>query len=476
MTKNTKNSIKFGTDGWRAIIAKDFTVENLGRVTQATSKWLLKKSKMPSVVIGYDCRFGGKFFAEVAAKVFCANGIRVFLSEDFASTPMVSLGTVKLQANLGVVITASHNPSAYNGFKLKGPYGGPLLPERIEEVEKLIPAKCAVNTDELDLQKFVKEDLLTYVDLETMYCEHAESAFDLAAIRNSNLRIAYDGMFGAGQNVLKRLLPDAVTLHCDFNPSFNGRAPEPIHRNLGELSGLIKNTGNIDLGFATDGDADRIGLYDNEGNFVDSHHIILLLINYLKKEKQMNGKVVTAFSVSPKIGKLCDHYKIDQQVTKIGFKHIAGIMVTEDVLIGGEESGGIAVKGHIPERDGIWIALLLMECMAGSGKSLQQLIADVYEVVGTFTFERSDLHLQEELKNRIVQNCENDAYQSFGNYKIQRIEKTDGYKYFFNDNEWLMIRASGTEPVLRNYAESDSLQSTLSILKAAEQTLLNTHV
>ncbi len=240
-----------------------------------------------------------------------------------------------------------------------------------------------------------------------------------------------------------------------------------------DFSGLIKAASNIDCGLATDGDADRIGLYDNEGNFVDSNHIILLLIKYLYEEKAMRGKVVTAFSVSPKVGKMCEHFGLEQQVTKIGFKHIAGIMVADDVLLGGEESGGIAIKGHIPERDGIWVGLTIWECMAKSGKSLQELIKDVYAIVGPFVCERSDLHLEEDLKNEIIENCKNNVYKSFGEYKIQRIETTDGYKYFFANDEWLMIRASGTEPVLRNYAESSSAKKTLSILEAAEQTLLN---
>lgn len=464
-------AIKFGTDGWRAIIAKDFTVDNVTRVAEATAKWLKKNYKKPSVVVGHDCRFGGELFAETTAKVFVSNGIKVFLAKGFVSTPMVSLGTLRLKADLGVVITASHNPAAYNGFKLKGSYGGPLLPEKIEEIEKMIPAKHSLDTEKLHVKDFIEKGLVEYVDLETMYCEHVEANFDLEAIRSSGLRWGYDAMFGAGQNVIKRLLPSAVMLHCDENPSFKGQAPEPIHKNLQEFSQLIKSE-KIDCGLATDGDADRIGLYDNEGRFVDSHHIILLLIKYLVEQKNMTGKVAIAFSVSPKIGKMCRHFGLEQQVTKIGFKHIAGIMISEDVLLGGEESGGIAIKGHIPERDGIWMGLTIWEYMSKSGKSLQELIKDVYEIVGSFAFERLDMHIQEDLKNAIVANCENNFYQNFGEYKILRTETTDGYKYFFNDDEWLMIRASGTEPVLRNYAESSSLQNASLILKAAEETLL----
>ncbi|HEX8516263.1 MAG TPA: phosphoglucomutase/phosphomannomutase family protein [Bacteroidia bacterium] len=465
-------AIKFGTDGWRAIIAKEFTVDNVARVAEATSKWLLQNSKKPSVVIGHDCRFAGELFTETTAKILAFNGIKVFVAKGFVSTPMVSLGTLRQHADLGVVITASHNPPAYNGFKLKGSYGGPLLPEKIEEIENMIPEKCSIDTEKLSMKEFSDKGLIEYIDLETMYCEHVEANFDLSAIKKSGLRFGYDAMFGAGQNVIKRLLPETTMLHCENNPSFNGQAPEPIHKNLTEFSELIKNAGNIDCGLATDGDADRIGLYDNKGNFIDSHHIILLLIKYLVEQKKMTGKVVTAFSVSPKVGKMCAHFGLEQQVTKIGFKHIAGIMVAEDVLLGGEESGGIAIKGHIPERDGIWMGLTIWEYMAKSGKSLDALISEVYGIVGTFAFERWDMQLSEDVKNEIVRNCEKNFYESFGDYKILRIEKTDGYKYFFSNDEWLMIRASGTEPVLRNYAESSSLQNAASILKAAEKTLL----
>lgn len=466
--------IKFGTDGWRAIIAKDFTVDNVARVAEATSQWLLKNYKTPSVVVGYDTRFAGKLFAETVAKILSHHSIKVFLSKNFVSTPMVSLGTVNKKASLGIIITASHNPSSYNGYKLKGSYGGPLLPEKITEIEDLIPGHNLANLDELSLAQFQEKGLVEYIDLETMYCDHAEATFDLNAIRKSGLCLAYDAMYGAGQNVIKRLLPDTTLLHCENNPSFNGQAPEPIHKNLQDLSELIRRSKTIDCGLATDGDADRIGLYDNKGNFVDSNHIILLLIKYLHEQKGQRGKVVTSFSVSPKIGKMCKHFGLEQSITKIGFKYIAGSMISEDVLLGGEESGGIAVKGHIPERDGIWIGLTIWEYMAKSGKSLRDLIKEVYSIVGPFAFERSDLHLKEEIKNNIVERCARNHYQHFGSYQIQRVETTDGYKYFFNENEWLMIRASGTEPVLRNYAESNSPQNAFSILKAAEQTLLNT--
>lgn len=464
--------IKFGTDGWRAIIAKDFTVDNVARVTIATAEWLKKNFDKPSVVVGHDCRFAGELFAETTAKVLANAGIKVYLAKDFVSTPMVSLGTKNQNASLGIIITASHNPPSYNGYKLKGHFGGPLLPEQIQEVEDIIPDKNSIDLENLSISELEKQELIEYIDLETMYVNHVEKNFDMNAIRNTKMKFAYDAMYGAGQNVMRRILPNIEFLHCDYNPSFMGQAPEPIHKNLQEFSKLISNSKNIDCGLATDGDADRIGLYDSKGNFVDSHHIILLLINYLYNQKKFTGKVVNAFSVTPRVKKMCEHYKLDYEVVKIGFKYIAGIMLKEDVLLGGEESGGIAIKGHIPERDGIWMGLTIWEYMVKSGKTLDELIQEVYKIVGEFKFERSDMHLKEEVKNRIVENCKNNKYDSFGPYKVQRVETIDGWKYFFDNDEWLMIRASGTEPVLRNYAESSTTEKAFAILKAAEKTLL----
>jgi phosphomannomutase len=468
------SEIKFGTDGWRAIIAKDFTVENVTRVSEATATWLKKNFKEPSVVLGHDCRFGGELFVETVAKVLGHAGIHVYMAKNFVSTPMVSLGTLRQKASLGIIITASHNPPSYNGFKLKGHFGGPLLTEHIQEIENIIPAKSTINTETISMTELVKKKLVENIDLEGMYCDHVKEHFDIRAIRASGLNFAYDAMYGAGQNVIKRLFPEVETLHCEYNPSFMGQAPEPIHKNLMEFSKYIKDAkGDIACGLATDGDADRIGLYDSDGNFVDSHHIILLLIKYLVEQKGMTGKVVTAFSVTPRVLRMCEHFKLPQQTVKIGFKHIAGIMTTEDVLLGGEESGGIAVKGHIPERDGIWMGLIIWEYMAKSGKSLKQLIKEVYAITGSFAFERYDLHLKEELKNTIVDNCRKGKISSFGKYKVQRVEDTDGWKYFFNNDEWLMIRASGTEPVLRTYAESSSRENAFAILDEVKKVLLN---
>ena len=464
--------IKFGTDGWRAIIAEEFTVENVARVAYATAQWLKTSGLEQQIALGHDCRFAGEWFADTVAKVMLHEGIRVKMSKGFVSTPMISLAAFQLNCGLGIILTASHNPPSYNGFKLKAHYGGPLTPDKVQEIEDIIPDTVPFDYTKVEIAAF-EGKLLEYVDFETRYVNHIEKNFDLEAIRNSGLNLVYDAMYGAGQNVIRRILPNVELLHCDHNPSFRGQAPEPIQKNLVELENLIKAKGNVHCALATDGDADRIGLYNGKGEFIDSHHIILLLMHYLVKYKNMTGKAVTAFSTTPRVAKMAKHYGLDYEVVKIGFKYIAGIMVEEDVLIGGEESGGIAVKGHIPERDGIWMGLIIWEFMAKSGKTLDQLIDEVYEIVGGFKFERNDLHITEELKQKIVANCSSNAYKSFGKYNVQEVGTIDGWKFFFDDNRWLMIRASGTEPVLRTYAEAPTLEEVREILKVTEETICN---
>ena len=463
--------IKFGTDGWRAIIADDYTVDNVARVAEATAKWL-KNNKLKKVVIGHDCRFGGKLFAETTARVMGKYGIKVNIASGFVSTPMVSLGVVKTKSDLGIVITASHNPPSYNGYKLKSSFGGPSQPSTIEEVEALIPDTPLDLKSLPTLWEMQEKGLMTVVDLEKMYILHVKKNFDLKTIKASGVKIAYDAMYGAGQRAMKALLPKAVMLHCDYNPGMHGQAPEPIHRNLKLLSETIKNNPKIALGIATDGDADRIGMYDEEGNFVDSHHILLLLLLYLHKYKKLKGEVIVTFSVTDKMRDMAKKFGVPCEITKIGFKYIAEIMTQRDVLVGGEESGGLAVKGHIPERDGIWIGLMILEFMAVTGKSLKQLIQEVYDVVGSFVCDRDDLHLTEEQKVNIVNACNSKTYKAFGSYKVESIETTDGWKFNLGNGEWVMMRASGTEPVLRVYSQSANAAGARAILDATKGTIL----
>ncbi len=462
--------IKFGTDGWRAIIAREYTVDNVKRVAEATAKWVIAKGGS-QVVIGYDCRFGGKMFTEATACVMGQYGIKSLVSPDFVSTPMVSLATVRTSSTLGIVITASHNPPSYNGYKLKSAVGGPMIPVEIAEVEALIPTEPISETP--TIEELEKSGLVEYLDMEHMYIEHVMASFDMEMIKASGVKIAYDAMYGAGQSAARKIFADAEFLHCENNPSFMGQAPEPIHRNLSELAAIMASDDTLSMGLANDGDADRIGLYDEDGKFVDSHHILLLLLHYMKKYKQLDGKVIVTFSVTDKMAKLAVHYGLDIEVTKIGFKYIAEIMSHEDVLVGGEESGGLAVKGHIPERDGIWIGLVILEFMAMTGRSLKQLIQEVYDIVGSFHCDRDDLHISNELKLAVIEKCKaTNGYESFGAYNVVRVESVDGFKFWLSDTQWVMIRPSGTEPVLRVYAQDENESGTRAILDAVSKVIL----
>ena len=410
-------------------------------------------------------------FAEATAQMLGSYGIKVHLAVGFVSTPMVSLGVVKTKSDLGIVITASHNPPSYNGYKLKSSFGGPSFPSTVAEVEELIPDAPSVKVLP-SLWDMEEKGLLKVVDLEKMYIQHVKKNFDLATIKSADFKIAYDAMYGAGQRAMKQILPRAILLHCDQNPGMFGQAPEPIHRNLKLLSDTIKKNPKIGLGIANDGDADRIGMYDEDGNFVDSHHILLLLLLYLHKYKGLSGDVVVTFSVTDKMKVMADKFGLPCEITKIGFKYIAEIMTQRDVLVGGEESGGLAVKGHIPERDGIWIGLMILEFMASTGKSLKQLIQEVYDIVGSFVCDRDDLHLTEEQKVNIVNACKSKSYKKFGSYKVESIEDVDGWKFNLGNGEWVMMRASGTEPVLRVYSQSANQAGARAILDATKETIL----
>lgn len=462
--------IKFGTDGWREVIAENFTSANVKRVALATAQWLNNNHTAPVAIVGHDCRFGGEMFARQVAEILADKGVKVYLANGIVSTPMVSLGCTRLNAGAGIIITASHNPPSYNGYKVKASYGGPAIPSEIEKIEQLIGEETPVASHSFDALK--ASGLILDTDLESLYIDHVKASFDMPLLESMQESLVYDAMFGAGQNVIKKLFPKARLLHCEHNPGFNGRAPEPILKNLPEITQIIASEDKYKCGLATDGDADRIGFFDEQGRFVDSHHLILLLIKYLTEHKNFTGTVVKSFSVSDKVAKLCGIKNLECITTKIGFKYICELMVNGDVLIGAEESGGIAIKGHIPERDGIWIGLVMMEYMAKTEKNLSALIEEVYEQTGSFAVERYDLHITEEQKQAIIAKCKANAFERFGSYEVKGLETTDGYKFRLENECWVMIRPSGTEPVLRVYAEAGSSEAAYHILDQTRAEIL----
>ena len=462
--------IKFGTDGWRAVIAKEFTVENVKRISTGSALWM-KQQKMKKVVIGYDTRFGGKLFAETAAIVFANHNIECLLSDKFVTTPMLSFACKHFDAGLGVMITASHNPPSYNGYKLKSSFGGPLLSEDLKAVEKMIPPM--VDSVDENIEVFIEKDLIRIINLEAKYLETIYEYFDIPALQKMSASIVYDSMLGAGQDCMKKIFPDAKHINDSLNPGFNGIAPEPIAINLIKLEHTIKTNKEYKIGIANDGDADRIGLYNEKGDFVDSHHIMLLLLYYLVEYKSYSGKVVMSVAGSEKIIKLAETYGLEHEITKIGFKHIAPIMLKEKVVMGGEEAGGLAALGHIPDRDGIWIALLILELISASGLSLVELTELMYKKVGRFCYNRYDLKLHEEQKKRIMAKCEEGAFKEFAGRKVARVIDIDGYKFYLGESTWVMIRPSGTEPVLRLYAQAEDHTLLKNLLDETKDFLLS---
>lgn len=456
-------AIKFGTDGWRAIIAEDYTIENVRRISTATALWMLSKN-LNKVVIGHDCRFGGRMFMEETARVLASHGIKVLYANIFVSTPMVSLGVIQQQAGLGIVITASHNPPLYNGFKLKSAYGGPTIPSDIAAVESLIPDYAEAPSR--SFAELVDEQRIESINLEDAYFEHVKNHFNIELLRKFQ-GITYDAMYGAGQRIMKRVLPDLTSFHCEYNPGFNHIPPEPISKNLTEIMQFLATDQKHIIGIANDGDADRIAMLDKDGNMIDSHHILLLLIYYLFDYKKMSGKIIVSFSVTNKVKKLADHFGLETIITKIGFKYIAELMIAEDVLVAGEESGGLAIKGHIPERDGVWIGLTILEFIAATGKSINQLIQEIYEIVGSFSYDRLDIKLEESKMIQIKSKLSNTKFENIGGYKVKNYENLDGEKYYFDHESWIMYRLSGTEPVLRIYAQGRDTQEVKALLQAA---------
>lgn len=460
------DNIKFGADGWNALIADSYTVGNVARIARASARWLInrEKDKDPSVIIGYDTRFGGKMFAEATAKVFALTGVKVYLSDRFVSTPMVSLGVIKENASMGVIITASHKSYPYNGFKLRGHHGGPLLDNELKNIEDMITVLNEINLESLYFDDFIEKGIIEYIDIAEMFFTHIRENFDVDSLIKSKFSFAFDAMYGSCQQIIKKLLPEVNLIHCNQDYAFGGVSPDPVESNLTEFSAFIKRNGKVDCGLAVDGDADRVALFDGYGNYIDSHHIVLLLIHYLHKYKGYRGKVVIGLALSVKIEKLCHYYGIDIQRVKTGFKEIFNIIIKEKVLIGGEESGGISIPSHIPERDGIWIGLLIWQFMVETGRSVNELIEEVYSITGSFATKRIDLHLDKNTINSIIDRCKNDSIRMFGNRNVQRFEYIDGFRFFFNDDEWVMIRASDREPVLIIYAESYNPESALEIL------------
>ncbi|MCC5905743.1 MAG: phosphoglucomutase/phosphomannomutase family protein [Balneolaceae bacterium] len=456
--------IKFGTDGWRAIIADAFTFENVNIVSQATAKWILdEKIGSNGVVIGYDARFLGREFAEHSAAVFAAMGVPVRISNRIIPTPAISWAAKHFDA-VGIVLTASHNPPEYNGFKIKSPFGGSAKPGQVKAVEAKLE-EISKTIDTKPYQTYLKAGVIREMNLVEGYLDSIRENIDLDAIRKSGIRVAHDPMFGAGSGLIKELLEKNVfEVNNHRDPLFGGSAPEPIVSKMEKLTRLVVDE-NCAIGLANDGDADRIGMVDETGKFVSSHQILSLLIEYLHRHKGMNGTIVKTFSTTDMIDKQAKRYSLPVEVTPIGFKYIGELIINGDVLVGGEESGGIAVKGHLPERDGIYIGLLITEMMVKTGKKLSELVQDLFDEYGPHQYYRNDVVTEERKKLAMTAYCRDKKLREIAGKKVEKWDFKDGIKHILDDGSWLLVRQSGTEPVLRIYAEALNLETARNLVE-----------
>lgn len=481
--------IHFGTDGWRAVISDTFTFHNLRMVTQAIAdavaggSWsngngeeLLDHPVDPKkMVVGFDTRFLSDRFAQEVARVLAANDFNVMLAQADAPTPAISYAVYNQNAIGGVMITASHNAPRYNGVKLKSAYGGSALPEQCRQIEVYLNdnESLARGPNLMEYEHAVNAKRIQRFNPILAYNDHLRKLINFDVIANNPPQMVVDSMFGSGRGVIRGILQgtgcEVREIRGEMNPGFGGVHPEPIARYLGALAGAI-GSGMGGFGLATDGDADRTGAMDERGNFVDPHKIMALALRYLVEKRGMSGAVVRTVSTTRMIDRLAAKYGLPMRETPVGFNHIADYMMKEDVLIGGEESGGISFKGHIPEGDGVLMGLLIVEMVASYGVSLYDLVENLLQEVGPAYYERTDLRLRHPVsKTAMTQRLVSEPPAFIGGETVKEVSTIDGVKYIMADDSWLLIRPSGTEPVLRVYAEGRSMEMVRALLGFGEQ-------
>jgi phosphomannomutase len=465
-------AIHFGTDGWRGVISDTFTFDNLRLVTQAVAdavaskEWFngsLSSTASPdprTMVVGFDTRFLSDRYAVEAARVLAANGFRVHLTTADVPTPTLSHAVLQRGAIAGLMITASHNAPRYNGLKLKAAYAGSATPEQCRRVEVYITdnESRARGPNLMDLERARQEGLIQRFDPSPAYQDHLRRLIDFDAIARRPQHVVIDSMHGSGRGLIAKMLEgtgcQVVEIRGEMNPGFGGIHPEPIARYLEALSAALSD-GRGDLGLATDGDGDRIGAMDGHGRFVDPHRILGLALRYLVETRGWKGKVIKTVSTTQMLNRLAAGYGLEVVETPVGFNHIAEYMLRGEALLGGEESGGMSFQGHIPEGDGILMGLLLVEMVAVLGAPLEALVDDLLARAGPAHYERVDLRLSAPIsKAHMVDRLQQDAPKAIGGVRVARVNPLDGVKYLLEDDSWLLIRPSGTEPVLRVYAEA----------------------
>jgi phosphomannomutase len=462
-----KDPIKFGTDGWRAIIAEEFTFENVRRAAQATAEYFKTvEGTEPAIFVGFDVRFQSNAFARTAAEVFLANGLRVVLLDRPYPTPYVSFEVRRRNFAGGVMITASHNPPAFNGFKVKAHFGGSATPAITAKIEaNLAGIRGQTQNSELRVRGGSPE----LIAPEPYYFDHLKSLVDWPRIASSKLKIVVDSMHGCGGYILEQLLRETSctveTIRGNPDPLFGGINPEPMMPQLEPLGERVRKTGS-DVGLATDGDADRLGIVDETGEYVNTLLTLSLLLLHIYRTKGWRGAVARTYSQSLLVPRIASKFNLQLFEKPIGFKNIGELMLEHEILIGGEESGGIGLSRHLPERDGIFINLLFLDLLAASGKSCTELIHDMWREFGEFHYDRRDLHVPIEAGNQAVAAWRNNPPATLAGRRVQEVGKLDGSKVFLENDSWILFRQSGTEPLLRVYCEAPSRASVAEIMGA----------
>ena len=451
-------SIKFGTDGWRAIIGEDYTFDNV-RACAYSAAMYLKKHGLDSrgMIIGYDARFASEDFAAAAAEVIAAAGIKVYLSSTLCPTPVVSYSIIEKKAGGGIVITASHNPWRWNGFKYKPEYGGSASPEIVAQLEEPLPDLVGRALPRMELAQAKAQGLVEEFDPAPGYLAQLGRLVDLPMLRGAGLRVCYDAMYGTGMGYFNALLDGGSTkvteLHGFRNPAFPGmHAPEPIARNLTDMEAAMRAT-PFDLGIANDGDADRVGIADEKGAFINQLQVFALLAYYLLEYRGERGAIVKSITTTAMVQRLGELYGVPVYETQVGFKFLGPKMMETDALLGGEESGGYGFRGHVPERDGILAGLYMLDFVARTGKRPSELLAELYEKVGPHYYDRLDVALRDDQRDAIRARADAARPDAIAGIKVTARDTTDGYRFTLGDKGWLLLRFSGTEPLVRIYTE-----------------------
>ncbi len=456
----SNSPIKFGTDGWRGVIADDFTFSNVRICAQAVASYLIQAGLAHrGLLVGYDTRFASEDFARAVAEVAAANGIKAYLCSKATPTPVISYGVLDKNAGGAVVITASHNPAQWNGFKYKSQDGASAPTEVVARLEKNISSTIASGKiARKPLNEALKQGLVEYVDLEPAYRKQIASLIDVKEIKKAKPRIMVDSMYGAGAGYFRMLLGDdhITEINGQPNPAFPGmKQPEPIAVNLVQLKALVKEK-KASVGLATDGDSDRIGIIDEKGNFLTQLQVFALLALYLLEVRGERGAIIKTITTTSMLYRLGELFNVPVHETAVGFKYVAPLMASEGALIGGEESGGYGFRGHVPERDALVSGLYFLDLMAKTGMTPSQLLEYLYSKVGPHYYDRTDIEFPEPERRQMAGRLKESSPASLDGAKVAKKDTFDGFRFTLDDSSWLLIRFSGTEPLLRIYAESDS--------------------